>query len=98
MLQAKLGNHKREVASLTKMMTFLVAWQSFQKYFPEVTTLNIQVPKYCTQVQGTSAFLKKRDTLTMHQLFYALLLPSGNDAALVLADYFGGVMAENNPS
>lgn len=32
----------------------------------------------------------------MHQLFYAMLLPSGNDAALVLADYFGGVVMQNS--
>jgi D-alanyl-D-alanine carboxypeptidase len=37
--------------------------------------------------------LKKEDTLTLQQLFYAMLLPSGNDAALVLADYFGEVIA-----
>lgn len=47
---------------------------------------------------GTSAFLRKRDTLKLHQLFYAMLLPSGNDAALVLADYFGGVIMKNSDS
>lgn len=88
-LAGKLVNCKREVASLTKMMTFLVSWQLFQKYFPELTTINITVPKYCTKVTGTIAGLKKKDTLSLHQLFYALLLPSGNDAALVLADFFG---------
>jgi D-alanyl-D-alanine carboxypeptidase len=29
LLHGKLVNHKREVASLTKMMTFLVSWQLF---------------------------------------------------------------------
>ncbi len=46
---------------------------------------------------GTTARLKKKDTLTLEQLFYAMLLPSGNDAALVLADYFGGVIAQKQP-
>jgi D-alanyl-D-alanine carboxypeptidase len=78
------------------MMTFLVSWQLFQKHYPENTTIDIKVPKYCTQVTGTTAFLRKKDTLTLHQLFYALLLPSGNDAALVLADYFGGVIQSKN--
>ena len=66
MVQAKLPNFKREVASLNKMMTFAAAWQVYQRYFPESTTVSIEVPKYCTEVIGTSAFLKKRDTLTMH--------------------------------
>jgi D-alanyl-D-alanine carboxypeptidase len=48
LLAGKLPNFKREIASLTKMMTFLVSWQLFQKYFPEQHTLQIQVPKYCT--------------------------------------------------
>lgn len=91
-LAGKLMNFKREIASLTKMMTFLVSWQLFQEYFPEVTSIRIEVPSYCTQVQGTSAYLLAKDVLTLHELFYALLLPSGNDAALVLADYFGSIV------
>jgi D-alanyl-D-alanine carboxypeptidase len=97
LLHGKLSNHKREVASLTKMMTFLVSWEVFQKYFPEEHTVKITVPASCCGVPGTSAFLKPDETFTMHQLFYAMLLPSGNDAALVLADFFGKVLMENNP-
>lgn len=48
LLTGKLTNHRREVASLTKMMTFMVSWLVFQKYFPENTTIEIKVPKYCT--------------------------------------------------
>ena len=65
-LAGKLVNCKREVASLTKMMTFLVSWQVFKKYFPEPMTIKITVPKYCTKVTGTIAALKKKDTLTLH--------------------------------
>lgn len=58
----------------------------------------ITVPKYCTHIPGTSANLRKNDILTLEQLFYAMLLPSGNDAALVIADYFGGVIASKSPA
>lgn len=97
-LTGKLLNFKREVASLTKMMTFATAWVVYQKHFPESTTVEVEVPKYCTKIPGTTANLIKRDKLSMHQLFYAMLLPSGNDAALTLADFFGTVLmkeAEN---
>lgn len=40
----------------------------------------------------------RKDTLTLNDLFYGLLLPSGNDAALVLADYFGSVIEKNTCS
>lgn len=40
-------------------------------------------------ITGTSAELIHGDIFTIEQLLYALLLPSGNDAALVLADWGG---------
>jgi hypothetical protein len=37
---------------------------------------------------GTSANLCHRDILSIYQLYHALMLPSGNDAATVLAENF----------
>lgn len=34
---------------------------------------------------GTSAFLRRDDTLTLLDLLYGLMLPSGNDAAITIA-------------
>jgi len=39
-------------------------------------------------MNGTSAQLIHRDILSVNQLFYAMMLPSGNDAAYALAEYF----------
>jgi D-alanyl-D-alanine carboxypeptidase len=50
------------------------------------------VPQYCTEVEGDKALLLASDVLSLHELFHALLLPGGNDAALVLADYFGSMV------
>lgn len=38
---------------------------------------------------GTSAQLKEGDILTALELFYGLMLPSGNDSAMALAESFG---------
>jgi D-alanyl-D-alanine carboxypeptidase (penicillin-binding protein 5/6) len=43
-------------------------------------------------MNGTSANLREGDQLTVAELFYGLLLPSGNDAAYALAEYFGGLL------
>jgi len=43
-------------------------------------------------VSGTSARLREGDHLTIKQLLYALLLPSGNDAGHLLAEYFGNML------
>jgi D-alanyl-D-alanine carboxypeptidase len=37
---------------------------------------------------GTSANLNHKDIVNIYQLFHALMLPSGNDAAVVLAENF----------
>ncbi len=38
---------------------------------------------------GTSASLKKGDLLSLRQLFYGMMLPSGNDAATLLSEIIG---------
>lgn len=40
-------------------------------------------------MEGTSANLKIGDELLAIDLLYGLLLPSGNDAGVALAQYFG---------
>lgn len=43
-------------------------------------------------VGGTSAFLKSEDILTLHDLLYAMMLPSGNDAAITISNWGGQVL------
>lgn len=47
---------------------------------------------------GSKAGLKKGDVLTIKQLLDGLLLPSGNDAAYVLARYIGAKISNENLS
>ena len=49
----------------------------------------VVVKKYVEESTGTTAELLHGDIFTVEQLLYGLLLPSGNDAALVLADWGG---------
>ena len=39
--------------------------------------------------EGTSANLLKNDNMILIDLFYAMMLPSGNDAAFAIAEFFG---------
>lgn len=41
---------------------------------------------------GTSAELEPKEWLTIEDLLYGLMLPSGNDAAMVLAENFGAFL------
>lgn len=70
-------------ASLTKIMTSLVALDFFQ----EDTVLRVKNGHHSL---GNTAKLLKGDFLTAHDVLYALLVPSGNDAAVTLAENYPG--------
>ena len=59
----------------------------------QLDTLKIKVPAYCIDaLYGTNSSLgglQRNETVTAYQLLCFLLIPSGNDAAMVIADYLG---------
>lgn len=78
-------------ASLTKLMTaYLVftALQNHQLSLDQVVTVNSDVR--AIDPQSSKMFLKPGDKVTIDQLLYGLLVPSGNDAAVALADAVSG--------
>lgn len=84
-LYEKNADEKRMIASITKLMTALVAVESAPRLTDPVT---IQ-PEW-TRAEGTSIYLKAGEQLTLEALLYGLLLESGNDAALAVAGYCAG--------
>jgi D-alanyl-D-alanine carboxypeptidase (penicillin-binding protein 5/6) len=64
----------------------------------DILKINLQEPiivsEEAAEVTGTSAMLLPGDKLTIEQLLYGLMLPSGNDAAFVLAFYFGSLLEQ----
>ena len=52
------------------------------------------ISKVASEIIGTSANLVKGDILTLKQLFYGIMLPSGNDAAFTIAEFLGKQILE----
>lgn len=50
------------------------------------------VSETASQVQGTSAELKQGDQICVWDMLHGLMLPSGNDAAIALAEHFGTIL------
>ena len=75
------------MASTTKIMTALIAIESGRLDQPVTITQEelAQVP-----ADASSAGLVAGETFTLKDLLYGLMLPSGDDAALVIADDLGG--------
>jgi D-alanyl-D-alanine carboxypeptidase len=89
LLYAKRETKRREIASLTKMMTVLCVCKLIKKFNVDPKDTYIQVSKLASTMIGTSAKLKYGDVLSIWDLMHGLMLPSGNDAAYTLAESFG---------
>lgn len=76
-------------ASTTKIMTAYLALKYGK--MDDVVTVNSDVTNFTPDEQVCG--LKTGDTLTLHDLLCGLLLYSGNDAAVAIADYLGGSVA-----
>ena len=55
-------------------------------------TTSIRILRPVSRIIGTSANLLEGDMLTIHELMYGMMLPSGNDAAVALGVHFGGLL------
>lgn len=76
------------MASTTKIMTALVALENSN--MEDIVT----VSKNAAGEEGTSLYLKAGQKATMEDLLYGLMLQSGNDAAIAIAEGVSGTVAD----
>ena len=85
-------------ASLTKMMTTLLLLENYQD---QLDYISLTAPSYiyyliCEQsTNASTADIRRGETQSLRNLLYAMLLPSGNEAAYIVADYMGGGSIDN---
>ena len=85
-LYEKDAARRMRIASTTKIMTALVVLEH-ARLTDTITVTGDHM------VEGSSMYLKPGETVTVEELLYGLMLCSGNDAALALADCCGGLAA-----
>jgi D-alanyl-D-alanine carboxypeptidase len=83
-----------EIASLTKIMTFYATVRVYLQFGLNPDKEIVQIDAKAADISGTSAELYEGDRYSVLQLLYALMLPSGNDAALALAKWGSGLLGE----
>ncbi|MGI9861857.1 D-alanyl-D-alanine carboxypeptidase family protein [Moorella naiadis] len=86
-LYAKNPDEHLAPASTTKILTALIAME--KGHLNDVITVGPNPPR----VDGTRVYLVEGEQVTLENLLYGMLLNSGNDAALAIAEYYGGSMA-----
>jgi len=85
----KNADTRREPASLTKVMTFIVASEHIKDLEGTKITITKAVMDTLLGTGSSMSNIKIGDQLTALQLMNCMLVPSGNDAALFLADFVG---------
>lgn len=85
------GETPLPMASTTKMMTALIAIQT-GKLNQVITIKQDAVDEYLLH-NGSNAGLQVGEKLTLKDLLYALMVPSGDDAAVAIADGLAGSQA-----
>ena len=80
-------NTERPMASITKVMTAYLVVRA--GHLDRAITIPAAVTGYVRAHNASNAGLRPGDKLTSRQLLYALMLPSGADAAYTLAKAYG---------
>lgn len=83
-LYEKDAHDTREIASITKIMTALIALESNQLKEKAKTS------RRAINVEGSSIYLEQGEEMTINDLIYGLMLRSGNDAAVAISEHIGG--------
>ena len=76
-------------ASMTKVLTILVAAEHIEN-LDETVTISREVTDFAYKHDCSSVGYLDGETVTVRELFYGTILPSGGDAALALAIYVAG--------
>ena len=84
----KDANTKVPMASTTKIMTAIIALEE------NLLTDTVVVSNNAAWTGGSSVDLKKGDEIQLSELMYGLMLNSGNDAAIAIAEHTSGTFEE----
>ncbi|WP_158588784.1 D-alanyl-D-alanine carboxypeptidase family protein [Butyrivibrio sp. XB500-5] len=92
-IASKDGNVKINPASMTKILTLLVAVEHIDN-LDDTFAMTQEIGNYVYSNDCSCVGLKVGDTLTIRDLLYGTILPSGADASMCLAEYVAGSQEE----
>ena len=86
-LYEKNAYQKTAMASTTKILTCIIALENSN------TSDIITVSKKASSISGSCLGLNSNSKITMNDLLYGLMLRSGNDCAIAIAEHISGSVA-----
>lgn len=82
------ADQRRHFASTTKVMTAYIVLK-LAADDPEILTESLTYSYRADETRGSTSGIRAGETLSVAETLYGLMLPSGNDASVALAEHFG---------
>lgn len=87
----KDANLRLEPASCTKIMAYIIAVERISDLQDTKVIVSDYIENTLVNTQSSTAGIISGEELTVLQLLNLMMVPSGNDASLMLAEYIGGL-------
>lgn len=91
------ANKSLDMASTTKIMTAYLVLKEAQEN-PATLEETVTFSARADNTRGSTAGIRMGESLPVKELLYGLMLPSGNDASVALAEHFGGRLRSTRKS
>ena len=88
-IAAQNANDRRDPASLTKLMTAYLAFAALRDKTILPSEM-VPVSQAAWRAEGSRMFIQPRKAVTVDELLHGVIVQSGNDAAIALAERIGG--------
>ena len=85
----KNADEKREVASITKLMTALLVLEALERGDVQLSD-SVQVSQNAAAMKGSQALLDANATYSLEDLLRTTIMASANDSAVALSEYLCG--------
>ncbi|SDI29928.1 D-alanyl-D-alanine carboxypeptidase family protein [Natribacillus halophilus] len=83
-LWEKDADSEKRIASITKIMTAMIAIEHGD------LDDSVEISANAVRTEGSSLYLQEGEKATLEDLLYGLMLRSGNDSAIAIAEHVGG--------
>ena len=84
---------KRSPASVTKVMTLLLVFDELEKGTIKLDDL-VTTSAYAKSMGGSQVYLEEGEHQSVNTLIKCIVVASGNDASVAMAEYIGGTEGE----
>jgi D-alanyl-D-alanine carboxypeptidase (penicillin-binding protein 5/6) len=92
-IASQKSNMRIEPASLTKIMTAYLSFKALKNGHLSLTQ-TLPVSEVAWKVEGSKMFIEPNKPVTVDELLHGMIIQSGNDASIALADGIGGTEAQ----